>query len=168
MKVYFSEGTIKLYKAICWFLLIASLIIILSAIVLKNASILILLLGTIGFALITLASSIYSKKLFYYSEINEDKIISYSYNDENLYFLDMNKEVYYAIFSFWTKDVSGNYIVLSNEKFDFDESYNGAKFVKEYDERKMLILPYDKSVILKLKLEDWVRVWADYKALDNI
>lgn len=74
--------------------------------------------------------------------------------------ISTEKPVYYAIFSTPQGGRIAKFIVISNELFEYRDTYGFAKvrFIQHYDMAKQVVLPYNDQVIRLLDFDDWQRI----------
>lgn len=101
-----------------------------------------------------------SKRFLTYVIIEKDQIHSYSFFSKELCVISTKKPVYYAIFNTPQGGKIAKFIVISNELFEYRDTYGFAKirFIQHYDMSKQVVLPYNDQVIRLLDFDDWHRI----------
>lgn len=101
-----------------------------------------------------------SKRFLTYAIIEKNQIHSYSFFSKKLCVISTEKPVYYAIFSTPQGGRIAKFIVISNELFEYRDTYGFAKvrFIQHYDMAKQVVLPYNDQVIRLLDFDDWQRI----------
>ena len=77
--------------------------------------------------------------------------------------IDTNKVVYYAIFKCLESNTNTrNYIVISNEIFQYEEKkatmWSRNTYIDRYDRTKQIIFPYDDKTKFLFPIENWIKV----------
>lgn len=101
-----------------------------------------------------------SKRFLTYAIIEKNQIHSYSFFSKELCVISNEKPVYYAIFNTPQGGKIAKFIVISNELFEYRDTYGVAKvrFIQHYDMAKQVVLPYNDQVIKLLNFDDWHRI----------
>lgn len=102
-----------------------------------------------------------SKRFLTYVIFKNYEIHSYSYFSKKLCTITTTNPIYYKIFTTPQGLLNKNeYIVLSNELFEYKETYGFAKvrFIQHYNMSKQIILPYNEQTIQFLDLDSWHKI----------
>ncbi len=102
--------------------------------------------------------------------ITDNELIMFSSNKKKN-IVDMNKDVYYEIASFFVgKYVPKNqFIIVSNEKFNSFKSFtNIGQVCKELvNNEKIVIVPYNTETAPKLNISFWIMLSNNYNTDDG-
>ena len=102
-----------------------------------------------------------SRKFLTYVLVENNLFQSYSFFNNKLCEVDINKPIYYVIFNTpQGQFANSQFIAISNEMFHYQAFYGITKirFIQYYDWKKQIILPYNKQTILLLELDKWNKV----------
>ena len=102
-----------------------------------------------------------SKRFLTYVTFKNYEIHSYSFFSKELCTITTTNPIYYKIFTTPQGLLNKNeYIVLSNEQFEYQETYGFAKvrFIQHYNMSKQIILPYNEQTIQFLDLDSWYKI----------
>ena len=115
---------------------------------------------TVGVIIITLPTIRYLT----YVIVTEDGFDSYLFK-KKLCVVHKDKPIYYVIFTFGGpggpegRFVTRSYIVMSNEPFEYDGPTSiftwKASFLRTYDMKKQIAMPYDERTMPFLEIEKW-------------
>lgn len=114
-------------------------------------------LGILSFGGILLGS----KRFLTYAVVENHQIHSYSVFSKKLCTVTTSLPTYYKIFSTPQGMNTAKFIVISNEPFEYRETYSFAKvrFIQHYDTAKQIVLPLNDEVVKLLNLlEEWHKV----------
>ena len=101
------------------------------------------------------------RKMLVYTKINNN-VYESGFMKKSLCRIDGNLKTYYAIVNVFesTRNVK-SYIVLSESKFDkpIDKKKMERDFLRTYDWKKFIVLPYNDKTICFLNIDKWELVY---------
>ena len=102
-----------------------------------------------------------SKRFLTYAIVEKYQIHSYSLLSRKLCTITSTKPTYYAVFTSPQGAMTQNeFIVISNESFEYQATYGIAKvrFIQHYNMAKQIVLPLNDQVAPLLNLDDWHKI----------